>query len=377
LWLAVILACQEPHTVHPPPPLVVVELGHARLVATGDVLMHGSVKEAAASADDTLNHSGYLELFREVAPAVQGADLAFLNLETPIAPSSGKGTRSMVFNAPPAVLDALVATGFDVISFANNHVYDQGRTGFVETLEHLDATPLRYIGADKTCADALAPEMIVVDGIQLAWMAVTESQNDWLNRSPTEPCVAELHPQKEQILAAVAQARRDGADLVVLSMHWGYEYELAPRRYQHEMAHELVEGGVDVLLGHHPHVLQPVETVKAADGRVAVVAYSLGNFVSNQSASYDPARDSLAEGNPRDGVLLGIEVSRRRYGREPNTFVRTELAGIDLTPLWTAQDPSVVPAIWVEPGVARREHALSVLNAPLAHPEDASQLSRR
>jgi hypothetical protein len=376
VWLALSLACQQPEPQTPP--VGVVELGRARIVATGDVLMHGNVKAAAAGADDGANHGGFLELFRSIAPALQAADLAFTNLETPIAPATGKGTRSMVFDAPPVLLDALVNTGFDVVSFANNHVYDQGRAGFVETLEHLDATPLRYLGAGRTCKDALAPQMIVLDGIWVAFLAVTESQNDWLNASPSEPCVAELHAQKDQILEAVAQARQDGAELVVLSVHWGVEYETTPRRYQHEMAHELVEAGVDVLLGHHPHVLQPVEKVKTADGRLAVVAYSLGNLVSNQSASYDADRHPIGEGNPRDGVILGIDVVRRRYGIGPDAVVRTELAGADLLPLWTAQAPRAVPSIWVEPARARRDHALSVLNAPLPHPEaDVQQVSRR
>lgn len=377
MWLWQVLACVQSSEapVAPVVPVAVTELGRARIVATGDVLMHGMVKTAAREVDQqldgqSLNHGGYDELFREVAPLLSEADLAFTNMEFPIAPRTGKGTRSMVFNAPPVVLDALVGSGIDVVSFANNHVYDQGRKGFVETLEHLDAAPLRYIGAGRTCAEAIEPRMLVAGGLWIAWIGVTQLQNDWLNEGPDQPCVAEL--DVERVIEAAAHARREGADLVVLSVHWGVEYEVQPRRFQHKLAHELVEGGVDILLGHHPHVLQPIEKIWTSDGRLALVAYSLGNFVSNQSAYYRSDRHDPHEGNPRDGVLLGLDLVRRRYGTGERAIVRTELAGLDLTPTWTRNDREASPRIAVELGTAREAHALSILQAPLPYPEPAT-----
>jgi poly-gamma-glutamate synthesis protein (capsule biosynthesis protein) len=356
--LAFLLACHadEPLTPTGDPAVALAragseERGSARIVATGDLLIHKSVQDAAR------DNGGYEALFAGVKPLIAGADLAFANLETPVAPLSGKPIGPFEFNAPPDLLPALVSTGFDLVSFANNHVYDQGRPGLVETMDQLERAHLAWVGAGRTCADARKARVVEIDGLKVALLGTSQLYNAPLNASPDEPCAAEF--DEDAILREVKAARAAGADAVVLSIHWGTEYVTAPSADQVATAHRLLEGGADLILGHHPHVLAPIEVVHTADGRVAVVAYSLGNFVSNQSAWYEPGLNPPTDGNPRDGVLLSVRLVRKRYGPSALgvTADRVELADLVATPLWTLNngptrgaDP---PRISVEPLASR------------------------
>ena len=339
-WL---LACSapSPETVVAPAPSIAAtgapataaptvastEVGSLSVVATGDLLLHKAVQETAST------RGSYDVLFDAVAPTIRMADVAFANLETPIAPKSGKPVAPLEFNAPPELLASLVSTGFDVVSFANNHVYDQGRPGLVETLEHLDAAKLAYVGAGRTCAEAAAPRTITHNGVTVSFLGTSQVYNDRLNAGVDEPCADTFDAAR--IVAGARAAKADGADVVILSVHWGVEYATAPNEGQVATAHELVEGGVDVLLGHHPHVLAPIEVVHTEDGRTGIIAYSLGNFVSNQSAWYEPGLNPPATANPRDGVMLSFRVVKREYGTGERKVVHTALADLSATPLWT------------------------------------------
>jgi hypothetical protein len=322
---------------------LVRDLASARIVAVGDTMMHGMVQRSAADADElgeggaSTNHGGYDALWAAVSGRIAEADLAFTNLETPIAPKTGGGVRSMVFNAPPVVMDSLVAAGFDVVSAANNHSYDQGRKGLVETIEQYAARPaLTSIGAGTTCAEAGRARIVKAGEIPIAWIGATDLYNTDLNGEAEEACVFTMDPTR--VLAEAATARAAGAELVVVSVHWGVEYRTAPEAQHVALAHTLIEGGVDVVLGHHPHVLQPVELVEAADGRTGLVVYSMGNFVSNQSAWYKPGLHGVGAANPRDGLMVRFRVVRRAYGRGEAAVIRTELADLEAIPLWTTNN---------------------------------------
>ncbi len=325
----------------PPPPPPFVDLGRATVVAVGDTMMHGSVQAAARQVNDatadapSTNHDGYQALFGGVAPLVAAADLAFTNLETPIAPRTGRPVIPMVFNAPPALLGALAATGFDVVSTANNHSWDQGVKGLVETHEHLDASPLARVGTGATCAEARAHRIFERNGVKLALIGSCTLYNQDLGAGPDRPCVYTL--TADSALEEARLARAAGADIVMLSVHWGVEYSTTPLPEHVELAHALVEGGIDVILGHHPHVLQPIELVDTADGRRALIVYSMGNFVSAQSAWYRPGVQTVASGYPRDGALVRFSVVKRSW-RDPQggpDVVRAELADVQAIPLWT------------------------------------------
>ncbi|HZY02200.1 MAG TPA: CapA family protein [Anaeromyxobacteraceae bacterium] len=316
--------------------------GRLTLGALGDVLMHGAVKESAALHRDSRggDEDGYTWLYAEVADLLSAPDLTFANLESPIAPTADRGSRSYVFNAPPAAARALRAAGVDLVSVANNHAFDQGRAGFLETLRRLDEAGLAWVGAGTPPAEA-GPRLIEVNGLRLAFLAWSRFFNDEGNTcAPTGPCLRAALLDPERAPAAVRQAVAS-ADAVVVSLHWGEEYAAQPRPDDVELARRLAEAGALVVLGHHPHVLQPLELYRCTDGRLSVIAYSLGNFVSNQSRYFVSGVTPDRAGATRDGALLRVTLARRDYGRGVR---RVEVAGVDFLPLWTENDAAEIDA---------------------------------
>ncbi|MCB9686787.1 MAG: CapA family protein [Alphaproteobacteria bacterium] len=372
----------------PPPAAAAIEpvareLASVTVAAVGDTMMHGMVKRSAADANvvvdgKSTNHGGYDALFDDVRAQLSAADIAFTNLETPIAPKNHKGTEEKVFDAPVDLLDALVDAGFDVVSVANNHAYDQGRAGLAETLEHVGERPLVPIGAGSTCAEAAAPRLVKRGELTLAFIGSTDIYNADLNKGPDETCVFTL--DIDQVKASVDLAREQGADLVLLSVHWGVEYRTEPEKVHVEKAHAAIEAGVDVILGHHPHVLQPIEVVEASDGRTGVIVYSMGNFISNQSYWYQPGLHGSVDGNPRDGLIVTFRAVRKAYGRGARQVVRTEVADLVATPLWTTNNimrrPSSVPVLIRVTPTAERIRALEASLGTAAEPRQIVTLSK-
>lgn len=308
-----LLSCRTQKKVLPPP-----EPTRLTLVAVGDLLMHQDVKRAAVHTP-----GGFQALWADLDPIFKGADLVFGNLESPIAPVSGAPGRPFVFNAPAELPTALRASGFALLSTANNHAYDQGSQGVLETLERLESAGLMAVGSGRDRQQAEAPRILERQGIKIAFLAYTDLFNIDLNREGKGPWVARL--REDQATEAVRSARTL-ADLVIVSLHWGQEYEHKPQARQREMAAKLIEAGADLIIGHHPHVLQPLEWIKAK-GRKGAVAFSLGNFISNQDRKYESSRP-IPEGDNRDGAAL-LAVFRKDPGGA------AQLESVRVEPLWT------------------------------------------
>lgn len=294
-----------------------------RLTAVGDILMHYDVKRVGAEAKD-----GLQALWADVTPLIQGADLAFANLECPVAPTSGRPGQPFQFNAPEGLPAALRASGFSVLSTANNHAYDQGAKGVRETLERLQAAGLATVGSGATRAQAEAPLILEVKGLKVAFLAFTDLFNVDLNRKADQPWVRSLDPKAA---VAAVRAARAQADAVVVSVHWGAEYLHQPLQRQRDLAGKLAEAGADLILGHHPHVLQGVEVVATGD-RKTVVVYSMGNFVSNQDRMYRADLFPVAGGDNRDGVAVTCRLVKLRLA-DGSERVRVEDTRCE--PLWT------------------------------------------
>jgi poly-gamma-glutamate synthesis protein (capsule biosynthesis protein) len=182
----------------------------------------------------------------------------------------------------------------------------------------------------------------------------------------------------EPALQAV-RAARSQADLVVVSLHWGNEYQHLPTKRQRDIAQALVAAGCDVLLGHHPHVLQPVEWL-AADGRKALVAYSLGNFISNQDRMYKADQFPVAGGDNRDGAALKLRFERWRDGQGQD---HTRLAEAMVEPLWTENNwgtPAAqrqIRVIRVAAAEARVRAELDLLSDPAEGPKSSPDQAQR
>jgi len=304
-----------------PRPAGPMELGSVRILAVGDILMHQDVKRSASDAD------GPASLWAGVEPLLCQADLAFANLETPVAPVSGQPGRPFQFNAPADLPAALRASGFTVLSTANNHAYDQGPQGALETLERLRAEQLVPVGSGATRNEAEQPRIIQVNGLRIAFLGYTALFNSNFNRGGGGPWVCPLDPAGA--VEAVRRARAQ-ADAVVVSLHWGTEYSHEPLPRQRELARALAEAGADLILGAHPHVLQPVELIETGPRR-SLVAYSMGNFVSNQERMYQPGDMPVAEGDDRDGVAVQCRLVKQRLA---DGGERVVLVDPSCEPLW-------------------------------------------
>ena len=284
------------------------------LVATGDIMMHADVKQAAVQ-------QGFDALWADLVPAWKGADVAFANLETPVAPTTGRPGRPYQFNAPAELPKALKDAGLQILSTANNHAFDQGPKGVVETLQRLRDAGLLAVGTGATKAEAEQTVFLERKGLKLAFLGFSDIFNNDLDHDPRKPWVRKLDLDAD--CAAVAEARKQ-VDAVIVSIHWGLEDHHEPTQRQQEAATRLVAAGADLILGHHPHVLQPVAWVYAG-GRKGLAAYSLGNFISNQNRVYR-AMDKPVMGDERDGLLLRVSLRKAPGG--------VEIVSAEGDPLW-------------------------------------------
>jgi poly-gamma-glutamate capsule biosynthesis protein CapA/YwtB (metallophosphatase superfamily) len=188
-----------------------------------------------------------------------------------------------------ALPEALKASGIKIVSFANNHVMDQGWAGFTESREHLKEVGLLFAGTSDDAATAWQPVITEANGIKVGWLGMTRWLNGNRNPDKDDQPHVNFYPypgesngapgaDEATVLAAVKAARAQ-CDLLVVSVHWGIEYATAPRPEDVDLAHKMLEAGATVIVGGHPHVLQPIETYQTQDGRETVIFYSMGNFL--------------------------------------------------------------------------------------------------
>lgn len=243
--------------------------------AAGDVLIHDHLYEDVETGDGY----DFISRVTEVSPYLQKQDLVFLNQETPIGGEALGLSGYPSFNAPLEALDLLEHFDTDIVSFANNHTLDRGAEGVQATLENFEERGIEYVGAAKSEADSQRDRIIEVNGITVGFLGYTYGTNGIPVPEGQDYLVNLIddRPINEEISELDAQV-----DLLVVSMHQGVEYEPYPREAHRQQMLEMTENGADIILGHHPHVLQPVEIHERDDGSEAVIAYSLANFFSAQ-----------------------------------------------------------------------------------------------
>lgn len=248
------------------------------LVASGDVLLHEPLWHQAAADATAQGRRGhdFVPLLEGIRPVVEQADLAICHLETPLAPPGGPFAGYPTFSVPPAIAPALAEVGYDACTTASNHSFDGGASGVDRTLDRLDAAGLAHAGTARTPAEKRQTTLLRADDVTVALLSYSYGFNGipapngqaWRANLIAEPA----------ILADAARARQRGADLVVVSLHWGNEYDHEPSSQQLELAPRLIASpDVDLLLGHHAHVVQPVEHLRGG-----WVVYGMGNSVANQ-----------------------------------------------------------------------------------------------
>lgn len=254
------------------------------LNAVGDLVMHLPIVNSCRKSDGSYD---FRPIFTNVRPYLQQADLAVAVLETQLDAPGQKYSGYPCFNTPGAIADAMLWSGFDLVFLAHNHSLDQGITGLNQSLAYLRRVGLPATGCRTDPAEKRY-RIIEKNRIKLAFFSYTTTTNGIPLPKGKEWAVNLL--DYKQISGDIAEARREGADGIVLALHTGIEYQREPSPEQLEIINKLMSLGVDIILGSHVHVIQPLEVVvydRFDPGRSDYfIAYSLGNFLSNQRWRY-------------------------------------------------------------------------------------------
>ena len=254
------------------------------LIAVGDVMLGREVAEAARTHGPDYPFAA-LNL-RALAPR-SAPYIIFGNLECPICRPGQPLDKPIVFRTPPDSAFTLRRAGFAVLCLANNHSLDQGRLGLTETLEHLTAAGVCPVGAGATAEEAR--RLVIINrGLRIGFLAYSTLPTEQLFPAANQPSVAKWDPLES---VRDIKAARHRCDVLVVSMHWGQEGSYAASAFQRETARQISEAGAALILGHHPHAPQEIETI----GRT-LVAYSLGNYVFDDHGVFDGASNRANEG---------------------------------------------------------------------------------
>lgn len=250
------------------------------LLFMGDIMGHQSIIDAARSAD-SLSYN-FESMFRRVTPLIQKADFALANLEVTLAGAPYKGYPR--FSSPDELVVALKNSGVDVLLTANNHAYDYGRKGLERTLKVLDSLDIKHTGTFDSIPQRKQNNLLILKkgNMRLGVLNYTYSTN---GRRVAKPSIVNLIYEK-WMAQDIKKSKEKNLDKLIVVLHWGKEYQTTPDARQKEVAKFLFDQGVDIIIGAHPHVLQPMEYWSNPDGtNEKFIAYSMGNFISDQRKS--------------------------------------------------------------------------------------------
>lgn len=253
-------------------------ISRVSFVAVGDNLIHKPIYNQAAAR--TSNGYDFSYAYENFADIISQPDVAILNQETIISTEHNVSTYPM-FNSPVEVGDEMLEIGFDVFNIATNHSIDCGEKGLISAINFWKSKKAITCGAYLNREDYNNIPMHEVNGVKIAYVGFTESTNGL--SLPEDSEVMLIRAKDETLLQTRIMDAKEIADIVIVSAHWGNEYTHEPTQDQRNLAQKLASWGADVIIGTHPHVIQPVEYINNADGSRTLVAYSLGNFISAQN----------------------------------------------------------------------------------------------
>ena len=299
---------------------------HVTMSAIGDIMCHDSQYiDAYVSSAGTYDFS---YVFADIKDYISNADIAIGNLETTFAGKDRGYSNYPRFNTPEQLAYNLKDFGIDVLSTANNHSMDTNYKGLVSTLGYLDDAGISHTG---TYSSAEAQDEILikdVKGVKIAFLSYTYGTNGIPVPSANSYAVNLIN--EDLILKHLSLAKAQNPDLICVNMHWGNEYQLKQNSTQEKLANLLFENGVDVILGSHPHVLQPMEkkTITLEDGTTkdCFVAYSLGNFMSGQKKD-----------NTKNSVILNMSFTKN------GETGKTTIDSVSYVPIYMYRAPAGRP----------------------------------
>ncbi len=294
---------------------------HFSIGGSGDILLHNNVIQSGAANAKTKGPNGataydFRPMFDDVRALISGVDVAICHQETPIAKDNKNLTvpRTLSFNAPHEIADALKDAGFDGCENSSNHLWDRQLSGMIATNDVLESAGLKHTGSARTAAEADQPPIYEVNGVKIGHLAYTYTIYN--NAGPNTQVPPEAPWMKNYLWPALGadgikgqagKLKSRGADFIVVSMHWGDQYLHQPNAQQRQLAKDLLASpDIDLILGDHVHVVQPCE--KIGD---KYVTYGMGNFLSNQS----PSQDRTLVSDNQDGTWQQFTVDEVEQGK--------------------------------------------------------------
>jgi hypothetical protein len=257
--------------------------------ANGDLLIHSPIFQRALSLGRG-RHYDFAPMLRLIKHPVTEADLAICHVETPM--TTGRPSGYPVFNTPPSLARAIKSTGWDVCDTASNHSLDRGQAGIDQTVAALNRAGVKHTGSFRSRAERRRLLLVDVRGVKVAFLAYTETTNGIPLPRPWSLNLA----RTKRILADAHRARRHGAQVVIVNLHWGAEYQHAPSTSQLRLARALTRSDdVTAVIGQHVHVVQPIRRMNGK-----VVVFGEGNLLSNQTTACCPTAS-------QDGILALID----------------------------------------------------------------------
>jgi len=288
------------------------------ILGAGDVLVHPPVWQQARR-DSTTGGFDFFPMFKNVSQTISEADLAICHMETPLARPDGPFEGFPTFNVPPQVLQGVKRAGFDACSTASNHSIDQGEAGVERTVDAFDAARLGHTGTFRSADQANTPTIYQVHGVKVAHLAYS-LHFDGRKRPPGKEWLANLI-EPAQIIAMAKRARESGAEIVVLSLHWGTEYLHQPDFQQQALGRNLISSPyIDAILGHHAHVVQPIEQIGGK-----WVVYGMGNELARHDRPID---------DNREGIMSRFTFTQDAPGR-------WRVTKMEAIPTWVDLDPDI------------------------------------
>jgi hypothetical protein len=263
---------------------VVVEKGpaSARIMFVGDLMVDRGVENSVKN-----NMGGdFGRLFENIGGYLKQADFAFVNVEGPVTAKGPDVGSRFSFAMNEVIIPALIANNFKMVTYANNHAGDRSVTGFSNTVANFEKYGLAYTGAGQNEAEILKPKIVETNGLKIGFIGCTDVGPNWLAATETNPGI--LLCSNPKLMDAITTAK-DQVDFLIFTAHWGAEYHPKNER-QTTLAHGAVDHGADMVIGHHPHVIQATETYNGK-----FIAYSLGNFIFDQYFSKDTMHGLLVD----------------------------------------------------------------------------------
>ncbi|WP_042221492.1 CapA family protein [Oceanobacillus manasiensis] len=282
-------------------------MAKVNLVATGDVLLHSRIYNISKTK------SGKYDFTKKMAPAediLKAGDISIVNLESLVAGEELGLMSFPKFNNPIELAENLKSFGTDIVTNSNNHTMDLGEEGALKSIENLEKIGLSYVGSHKSKADQKEIRLIEKNNITFAFLsytAVTLGNNAPKNKGYLLNTI--VKGQTKFVRQDIERIKKEkNPDVVVVSVHFGREYPLYPVAAQKEIAASISDAGADIIIGHHPHVLQPAEWILNSRGKKTFVIYSLGNFYSGQKGLYRQIGGALSLDIKKKSGGNGIEM---------------------------------------------------------------------